>query len=180
MNTSTLDDTRTRLSVATADASHALADASQMGRLLINDDLRSPFTAASLTAMKERLHVLGHALGDLEAVHADLRRTAADNDRAARRAPEIPQMPTASRPRRRQLRSSLTAGDASGLTRSRRSPSARAAANRRRRREAGGSREPQRTPRSRGRLTAHCTGRPSAAGECEVVSQTRALAADLQ
>lgn len=64
---------RTRLAVASGDASKALGEASQIGWLLINDELRGPFTDASITELRERLHVLRCALGDLEQVHADLR-----------------------------------------------------------------------------------------------------------
>jgi len=69
-----LDDVRTRLAVADADASKALEEASQIARVLINDQLRGQFTGAGLTTMRERLQVLRHALHDLEDVHADLRR----------------------------------------------------------------------------------------------------------
>jgi len=72
-----LDDVRTRLAVAEADASKALEEASQVARILINDELRGQFTAAGLVTMRERLQVLRHALHDLDEVHADLRRRVA-------------------------------------------------------------------------------------------------------
>jgi hypothetical protein len=71
-----LDDVRTRLAVAAADAAKALEEASQVARVVINDELRGQFTEAGLVTMKERLRVLRHALHDLEDVHADLRRRA--------------------------------------------------------------------------------------------------------
>ena len=71
-----LDDARARLAVAQADASKAIGEASQLGRLLINDMLRDEFTPARLASMREQLQVLRHALHDLEEVHADLRRRA--------------------------------------------------------------------------------------------------------
>lgn len=71
-----LDDVRTWLAVAAADASKALEEASQVARVVINDELRGQFSDAGLVTMKERLRVLRHALHDLENVHADLRRRA--------------------------------------------------------------------------------------------------------
>ena len=103
-----LDDVRTRLAVAAADAAKALEEASQVARVVINDELRGQFTDAGLVTMKERLRVLRHALHDLENVHAELRRV-------RMRSWDTPRH---RRPRRHRPSPRATADDAAAMTRS--------------------------------------------------------------
>ncbi|MEZ4297609.1 MAG: hypothetical protein R3B70_21790 [Polyangiaceae bacterium] len=68
-----IDELRTRLAVAEADARKALGEAATIGRRLVNERASGPGTDASLHTMADRLEVLRHAVQDLQGAHATLR-----------------------------------------------------------------------------------------------------------
>ncbi|MEZ4309547.1 MAG: hypothetical protein R3F14_16035 [Polyangiaceae bacterium] len=68
-----IDELRTHLAVAEADARKALGEAATIGRRLLNERASGPGTDASLHTMADRLEVLRHAVQDLQSAHATLR-----------------------------------------------------------------------------------------------------------
>jgi len=65
-----LDDIRTRLAIAAADASKAIDESSQVARLVINDQLRGQFTDAGLVTMKDPPRATGPKFRDISQVRS--------------------------------------------------------------------------------------------------------------